>query len=126
MPPMDEWLTFINTAVFDQQWAALGLGDEELSRLQQVLIEDPEAGDVVGGTGGLRKVRFAPPGSGKSGGVRVGYGYFPGRGIVLLALAYGKRAKADLTPAEKKLVARMLKAFAARLRYPDQPPTAEG
>lgn len=84
MPPMDEWLTFINTAVFDQQWAALGLGDEDLSRLQQALIEDPEAGNVVSGTGGLRKVRFAPPGSGKSGGVRVGYGYFPGHGIVLL------------------------------------------
>lgn len=124
MPPMDEWLTFINTAVFDQQWAALGLGDEDLSRLQQALIEDPEAGNVVSGTGGLRKVRFAPPGSGKSGGVRVGYGYFPGHGIVLLALAYGKRAKADLTPAEKKAITKMLRAFAAKLGARDQPPGA--
>lgn len=53
--------------------AEMGLGDSELARLQSLLLMDPEAGDVIQGTGGARKVRIPLEGRGKSGGGRVIY-----------------------------------------------------
>jgi len=95
-------ISFINTGKFDSQWESLGLGDEELMALQQELAADPFAGDVMKGTNGLRKVRFALPGAGKSGGARVAYAVFPGVGIVLLALVFAKNQKANLSDADKE------------------------
>jgi hypothetical protein len=77
MPPIGDWLTFRWFAPFEAEWVELGLGDEDLARLQAGLVADPAAGDVVPGTGGVRKVRFAPAGRGKSGGVRVCYSTSP-------------------------------------------------
>ena len=111
MPPIDEWITFIHTAVFDSEWTELGLSDEDLARLQQALVDSPEAGVVIRGTGGLRKLRFAPPYTGKSGGYRICYSYFPERETVLLVFVYGKRTTSTLEPAEKKAIARLLKEF---------------
>ncbi|MBX9622836.1 MAG: type II toxin-antitoxin system RelE/ParE family toxin [Gemmataceae bacterium] len=115
MPPINEWPTFVHGETFDADWAALGLGDDDLSRLQVELVNNPAAGDVVRGTGGLRKYRLAPPGRGKSGGARVGYAVFPAHGLILLLLVYEKSQKADLTAAERKAVAKLLKAFGAAL-----------
>jgi hypothetical protein len=115
MPPIDKWSTFILAPGFAQDWGALGLTDAGLSRLQWELVEDPEAGAVVKGTGGLRKYRFAPPGAGKSGGCRVCYAHFPRHGTVYLVVAYGKSQKADLSAAEKKAIARELRTFEAGL-----------
>jgi hypothetical protein len=112
MPPISEWLGFFHANGFDGDWEGLDLTDEDLARLQQVLVDDPEAGDVIKGTGGLRKVRFAPPGSGKSGGARVCYAHFPDYGLILLVMAYGKSRTADLTPAQKKAIAKQLEGFA--------------
>jgi hypothetical protein len=70
------------------------------------------SGDEIVGAGGVRKVRFAARGKGKSGGVRVIY-YFYDRDIPLYALLiYGKNERADLTAAERKSVA----AFAAAIK----------
>jgi hypothetical protein len=57
------------------------LDDEGLRALQNALLENPEAGDVIEGTGGLRKVRQADPrrGKGKRGGLRVIYYWWDGR-----------------------------------------------
>ena len=49
--------TFIMTPVFDNSWAAMGLDDADLVDLQNTLLVDPEAGDVIPGTGGARKIR---------------------------------------------------------------------
>ena len=67
---------------------------------------NPEAGKVIAGTGGLRKLRFdrIEDRIGKRGGVRVCYVHFPGHAIVLLVAAYGKNEKDDLTPIEKKYI----------------------
>ncbi len=59
-------------------------------------------GDVIQGTGGLRKVRWPVPGRGKSGGVRVIYFHVAANARVRLLLIYRKGVKDDLTPAEKK------------------------
>ncbi|WP_232502095.1 addiction module toxin RelE [Treponema vincentii] len=64
---------FIETPSFTKRWFALGFNDDDLAELQQFLIKNPEAGDVMIGTGGLKKIRFAFQGRGKSGSARVCY-----------------------------------------------------
>ena len=64
---------FVLTPGFERSWAAMGLDDDDLRALQNLLIEDPDAGDVITGTGGARKVRIPLEGRGKSGGGRVIY-----------------------------------------------------
>jgi len=58
---------FIETPSFTKRWFALGLNDDDLAELHQFLIKNPEAGDMMVGTGGLRKLRFAFGDKGKSG-----------------------------------------------------------
>jgi hypothetical protein len=96
-------LTFVQLPRFAARWAKLRLTDEDLQALEQILLRNPDAGAVVGGTGGLRKVRFAPPSRhvGKSGAFRVGYIYFRSADAVYLLAIYPKNEKANLTPAEK-------------------------
>ncbi len=67
-------------------------------------MEAPEAGDLIKGTGGARKLRFERPRSsrGKRGGARVIYVYLSDRNAIVLLLAYGKNVKSDITAGEKK------------------------
>ncbi|MDR1094430.1 MAG: hypothetical protein LBL66_09825 [Clostridiales bacterium] len=62
---------FVHMKEFDRQWERLGLTDSDLSALQIQLLENPKAAPVIQGAGGLRKMRFAFRGKGKSGGVRL-------------------------------------------------------
>src|SRR5690606_32693397 len=72
-------LTFVQLTGFVSEWKHFRLTDEDLRALERQLLVEPEAGAVMTGTGGLRKIRFAPPsrGSGKSGAFRVAYIYLP-------------------------------------------------
>lgn len=63
-------MEFIETPTFTRLLAGL-LTDDEYAGLQGVLVENPAAGDIIRGGGGIRKLRHALPGRGKSGGVRV-------------------------------------------------------
>ena len=63
--------TFVELPLFRSKWDDLGLNDSDLRRLQMELLEDPKVGDVMKGTGGVRKMRFAFEHRGKSGGARV-------------------------------------------------------
>jgi len=71
---------------------------------------NPQGHPVVQGTGGLRKLRFAPLRwkTGKSGAVRIGYVYLQEHGVVLLVIAYSKNEKDDLAPAEKKAIRQLI------------------
>ena len=62
-------MEFIETPTFTRLLAAL-LSDAEYADLQNVLVEDPKSGDIIKESGGVRKLRHARPGRGKSGGVR--------------------------------------------------------
>src|ERR1700722_11957091 len=62
-------MIFVESPVFTRQVAEL-LNDEDYSDLQQFLVSQPDAGDVIQGTGGLRKVRWVTAGKGKRGGTR--------------------------------------------------------
>jgi hypothetical protein len=83
---------FIESSVFQRALPAY-LNDDEYSELQQYLIENPEAGEVIPGSGGLRKVRWAPSGAGKRGGLRVIYfvRYRPNQFWMLTLYAKAKR-----------------------------------
>lgn len=87
------------------------LDDEGLRALQNALIENPEAGAVIEGTGGLRKVRQADPrrGKGKRGGLRVIYYWWDGRRQFWLFTLYDKDEMDDLSTKEKKALKDMLK-----------------
>ncbi len=66
------------------------------------VVRDPEAGAVIRGTGGIRKIRWAPKGRGKSGGTRViYYWYRPGETILML-LAYSKNRQQELTSGQRR------------------------
>lgn len=98
-----ELLTFVETTVFTKRITALEL-EESLRTLQLALLENPVAGDVEPGTGGLRKVRLADPtrGKGKRSGARVHYLWLPDRARIYLLFVYGKNESSGLTAEQKK------------------------
>jgi hypothetical protein len=73
----------------------------EVDDLIKLLANDPKAGDVMQGTGGMRKLRFATRMRGKSGSVRVVYYYYNPNVPVFLLRVYAKNEKANLTKAER-------------------------
>jgi hypothetical protein len=95
---------------------AAGLTEAELNRIVTRIAGNPEAGDVVPGTGGARKVRFAGRGKGKSGGYRV-ITFFTGPDLpVFLLTVFGKGEKVDLTQAERNALRRELASMAELYR----------
>ena len=92
--------TFLWLASFEKAWKALGLGEDEYIRLEEMLLQDPRAGDVIEGSGGVRKMRFALPGKGKSGGIRVIYVDFVVSEKIYMIYAYPKSTKENLSKAE--------------------------
>ena len=83
--------------------------DEELRRLQNFLLASPDAGDVIPGGSGLRKLRWSVQGRGKRGGARViYYRHVPGEHIYLI-YAYVKNEQSDLTREQIKLLSQLMK-----------------
>lgn len=84
----------------------MGLDDDDLRTLQVMIMVDPIGSPVVQGTGGLRKLRFAPKrwNTGKRGAARICYVYYEEYGIVLLVLAYSKNQSDDLSPDQRKTI----------------------
>ena len=81
------------------------LTEDEITRLIALLASDPKAGDLIPGTGGFRKLRFARKGEGKSGGYRVVYFYFNEQLPVLLASIYAKSQAENLTETQRNQLA---------------------
>jgi hypothetical protein len=80
------------------------LDAEQYRELQNELAGNPELGDLMPGTGGFRKIRWADPrrGKGRRGGLRIVYYYFLSDQQIWLMTLYDKDEAADLTPKEKK------------------------
>ncbi|MGR3813799.1 MAG: type II toxin-antitoxin system RelE/ParE family toxin [Cognatishimia activa] len=107
--------TVAEMPLFTKQAAVL-FDEEEKESIIDLLSVDPECGDIIPGTGGVRKVRFALPGRGKRGGARLVY-YYLDDTIPLLALAvYAKNKKIDLSPDEKKAMVKLTAAIKAAAR----------
>ena len=73
------------------------LSDDEFAKFQRLLIQLPESGDIIPGSGGIRKIRFSAKGKGKRGGARVIYYLAVGQEKIFLLDIYTKDEKADLT-----------------------------
>ena len=88
------------------------IGAEGIETVAVYLIDHPDAGDIIPGTGGVRKMRWAAKGKGKRGGARIIYMYVVIDARVYLLRCYAKNVKTDLTAGEKK----ELRQIAAHLK----------
>ncbi len=101
---------FLETSVFTRRVTEL-LSDDEYAELQQALAANPNAGDVILGSGGLRKMRWAIQGRGKRGGARVIYYYLISRDQFYMLLIYGKNEQDDLSPEQLRLLKKAVEAI---------------
>lgn len=96
-------------------WKLLGLTDKNLKRLEEELVADPKTGDVMQGTGGVRKMRFAFEHRGKSGSIRVIYVDFEVYEKIYLITAYSKNEKDNLTKDERNEIKQLIKILESQL-----------
>jgi hypothetical protein len=88
-----------------------GISDQEREEIINFIAGNPLAGDEISGTGGARKVRFARPGKGKSGGYRI-ITFFSGQNIpVFLLTVFAKNEKANISQADKNALLKALGAM---------------
>lgn len=99
-------MVFVETSVFTARVTAL-LSDEEYAGLQDFLASNPDAGPVIQGTGGLRKVRWASGGKGKRGGSRVIYYHASADSQIRMLLIYEKAEQEDLTAKQKAILRKL-------------------
>ena len=104
-------LVFLETPLFTRLLGGY-LTDESYRELQRALMENPEMGDVMSGTGGFRKVRWkdARRGKGKRGGLRVIYYYLSADQQIWFFTLYDKDEVTDLTAEEKKVLKKAIQA----------------
>ncbi len=109
-------MEFIETPAFTRHVSSY-LNDEAYRALQAALARNPQAGDLMPGTGGFRKIRWADPrrGKGRRGGLRIIYYYFEGDQQIWLMTLFDKNEASDLSPRQKKaLKAAVAEEFEAR------------
>lgn len=109
--------TFVETTEFTE-WVGEYLTDDAYAALQEALAAKPDAGEVMRGCGGLRKVRAARSGrrGGKRGGVRVIYLHIPSVGRFYMLDVYAKGEADDLTAVERKSLASLAAELKAAAR----------
>lgn len=101
-------MEIIETPIFTKRITKL-LTDEEYSELQWALIINPEAGAIISGAGGMRKLRWALPGSGKRGGLRIIYYLYTQDERIYLLLPYKKSEQEDLTDEQVKILSKYVR-----------------
>ena len=89
-------VVFIETSIFTRLVSQL-LEDEQYRELQSALIDNPQAGAVIQGSGGLRKIRWRLAGHGKRGGVRVIYYWIARSNEIYMLYVYSKNVRSDLS-----------------------------
>jgi mRNA-degrading endonuclease RelE of RelBE toxin-antitoxin system len=87
--------SFIETRLFTRLVREY-LDDDEYRELQKVLMDNPETGNIIPGSGGLRKVRWRAPGRGKRGGYRVIYYARLKQGVILMLTMYPKNVAENI------------------------------
>src|SRR4030066_624809 len=102
-------MTIIETPIFTRRIQVM-LSDEEYRLLQAHLVNKPDVGKIIPGSGGMRKLRWSAKGHGRRGGIRVIYYWFISKDIILLLFAYFKNEQDDLTKEQlrqlKKIIER--------------------
>ncbi|MAJ39580.1 MULTISPECIES: type II toxin-antitoxin system RelE/ParE family toxin [unclassified Pseudoalteromonas] len=101
---------FVESSIFEK-YRELYLSDDEYRLFQADLMVNPKQGDVIQGTGGLRKVRVASKRKGKRGGSRVIYYYLDDKRRFYLLTIYSKNEVTDLTADQKKQLKEFLEVW---------------
>jgi hypothetical protein len=101
---------FVETRAFTRRVVEL-LADDDYARLQWLIAARPEIGDVMEGTGGLRKVRVAMAARGKSAGARVIYYHFAPRSHIAMLLIFAKNEQQDLGPEQRKMLGKIVEKW---------------
>jgi hypothetical protein len=94
--PYNNAMVFIETRLFTKLLPNY-LSDDDYRSLQSYLLQKPDAGDLIRGSGGVRKVRWAPPGQGKSGGVRAIYYWKKTDHEIWMLTLYSKSERATIS-----------------------------
>jgi len=89
-------MLIVETPIFTKRVTQM-IDDEQYRLLQESLVRTPEAGRIIPGSGGLRKIRWAGSGRGKRGGIRLIYYWFPKQDRLLMLFLFAKNEQADLT-----------------------------
>ena len=109
-----QWISLVETSTFIKRVEKL-LSADELENIKDFLAQNPAVGDVIRGSGGIRKVRISSQQKGKSKGARVIYYFYNDQIPLFLLDVYSKSEKIDLTKTElgilKLLVAKMQKDY---------------
>jgi len=100
-------MVIIETPIFTRQVLDL-IDDESYQALQTELIARPDAGPIIPGSGGLRKMRWAGSGHGKRGGVRVIYYWITADDQIFMLYMYPKSERGDLTPAQLRALRQLV------------------
>ena len=103
-------MLFIETPIFTKLVIDL-ISDDEYRKLQLALVLRPEAGKLISGSGGLRKIRCKSGGRGKRGGLRVIYFWDVPMDIIFMLLIYKKSKQKDLNPNQLKILRNLVKEF---------------
>lgn len=98
-------MVFVELPLFNKY---IAFTDDELRAVQNVILENPEAGDLIPGSGGLRKLRAALAGRGKRGGARVIYYWQVSASRCYLLLAYPKNVLDNISTDQLKLLAALI------------------
>ena len=101
-------MEIVETPVFTRRIKA-ALSDDEYSELQQAMVINPEAGVVIPGGGGLRKLRWAVPGKGKSAGLRIIYYWYASNDRIYMLFVYKKSEQEDLTSKQLSILKEYVK-----------------
>ncbi len=102
----EKLITVAETPLFMRQAAAVW-DDAEREASVEFIARNPEAGDLIPDTGGVRKIRWGRAGSGKRGGARVIYFYHDADRPLYLLMVYAKARQENLTPDEKRAVRKL-------------------
>jgi len=87
--------SFIETKLFSRLRESY-LSDDEYAKVQKALIENPERGAIVPGSGGVRKLRWSQPGRGKRGGIRIIYYAKVAEGLIFMLTVYAKNEEGNI------------------------------
>jgi len=103
--------TVVETPAYLRSAKDAKMSDEERETIVTLIAENPEAGEIMPGCGGARKLRFAKAGKGKSGGYRVVTYYAGADSPAFLLTVFSKGEKANLTKAERNALAEFTKSL---------------
>jgi hypothetical protein len=101
-------ISFLETEIFTEDLLKV-LSDDDFQKLQKALGENPELGKIIPGGGGIRKVRWNLPDSGKRGGLRIIYYWVVSRDLIYLLLIYKKTVQENLAPEQIAVLKRLVK-----------------